>query len=252
MSSASDASPPAPDDVRHGYTDLKLGSAARRFLVPVVFAAAIIYIVRDPTYRFPLLTLVLPSMLRAAALAFGVHKPIDDESKIARAFTVIGFAGFVVGWLILFAIVVFGVTAALPGFAADADTLKTALLLAGGGLILGAWFCWPWYAADALDNWPDTGVRIATRSGSRWAKAFLSWRMQELAAARQLRLHGFGAATALVVCLILLAAAGAYMHFAARAAEVLIVLALPPLHLVLVREAHALCGRWKRAPTDAR
>ena len=115
--------------------------------------------------------------------------------------------------------------------------------------MLGAWFWWPWYVGDALAAWPRHGVRIATASGNRWDRLFLSWRMQRMAASGRLRWHGF-VATGLVIGIVVLASAmGAYEGWPARGVEGFCVLVLPALHLGAVGATQALCVLWSERGT---
>ena len=224
--------------------DLPYTNAVRHLAGPTALAGAFTVLVADPTYRFPLVALVLPMFLRGAARALGVAKDTTDDSKVGRAFALAGFAGFVVGWLLVFAILAFTVAVGVFSVPGSADILKVAMVLATAGFVAAAWFWWPWYARDELANWPRHDVRVWASSSNRWDRLYLSWRMQQLAAAGALRWRGFRATCALVVSVFGLAAIGAYDGFLARGAEVFLVLLLPILHTYIVREADALCARW--------
>ena len=218
--------------------------AIRHLAAPTALAAVLVFLVSDPTYRFPLIAFVLPMFLRGAAKALGVGKDTADDSKIGRAFVMLGFAGFVVGWLLVFAIVAFTVWVGLFSVDGSADVLKTALFLAAAGFVVAAWFWWPWYVRDEVANWPRHDVRVWTSSSNRWDRLHVSWQMQQLAAAGNLRWRGFGAMSGLVVCVFAVAAVGASDGFLARATEAVLILLLPALHTIIVREADALCTRW--------
>ena len=224
--------------------ELLPSKALRHLAGPTVLAGAITFLVSDPTYRFPLVAFVLPMFLRGAARALGVAKDTTDDSKVGRAFALAGFAGFVVGWLLVFAILAFTVAVGVFSVPGSADILKVAMVLAAAGFVAAAWFWWPWYARDELANWPRHDVRVWTSSSNRWDRLYVSWRMQQLAAARELRWRGFGAMSGLAIGVFALAAVGAYSGFLARAAEAVLVLLLPALHVFIVREASALCTRW--------
>ena len=225
-----------------------LRRAPLALIAPAVLAVLATFCFSDPTYRFPLLVALLPVFLRGAARALGVAKDESDASKIGRLFGILGFVGFVVGWLLAFAVLGFAVAIGLFSLPGSTDVLKTSMLLAGGGFILAAWFWWPWYARDALAAWPRTEGRIWTASGNRWDKLFLSWRMQQMAASGTLRWHGFVATSGVVVCILALAAAGAVEGIAMRLLELALVLLLPALHLIIAHEANALCARWAERP----
>ena len=217
------------------------GRALRPLILPAIASAGVLVLVGDPTYRFPLLALVLPLHVRGAALGLGLGAP---GSRVRRLFEAVGFAGFVTGWLLAFSAVAFGIAVAAFSLPVTTALLKQTLFVGAAGLVLGAWFWWPWYVGDALSAWPRHGVRIATASGNRWDRLFLSWRMQRMAASGRLRWRGF-AATGLVVAVVVLAsAAGAYGGWLARLVEAASVLALPVLHLHAVASAHALCTLW--------
>ena len=218
--------------------------AVRHLAAPTVLTGIFVFLVADPTYRFPLVALILPMFLRGAATTLGVGKDTADDSRIGRFFALVGFAGFVVGWLLVFAILVFAVVVGVFSAEGSADVLKFAMVLAAGGFAVAAWFWWPWYPRDELANWPRHDVRVWTSSSNRWDRLHMSWRMQQLAKARDLRWRGFGATIAVVVGIFALAALGAYAGAVARAAEVVLVLVLPLAHVFVVREANALCERW--------
>ena len=217
------------------------GRALRPLLLPAIASAGVLVLAGDPTYRFPLLALVLPLQVRAAAAGLGVGAP---GSKVRWLFEALGFAGFVAGWLLAFAAVAFGIAVAAFSLPVTTALVKQALFVGAAALVVGAWFWWPWYVGDALSAWPRHGVRIATASGNRWDRLFLSWRMQRMAASGRLRWRGF-ATTGLVIAVVVLASTmGAYEGWLARLAEAACVLTLPVLHLHAVASAHALCTLW--------
>ena len=218
--------------------------AVRHLAAPTVLAGAFTFLVSDPTYRFPLIAFVLPMFVRGAAKALDVGKDTTDDSRVGRFFVMVGFAGFVVGWLLVFAILAFTAAVGLFSVSGSADVLKVAMVLAATGFVVAAWFWWPWYVRDELASWPRHDVRVWTSSSNRWDRLYLSWRMQQLAASADLRARGFMATSGVVVCVFALAAVGAYPAVLARAAEAVLVLALPLAHALLVREADALCGQW--------
>ena len=216
-------------------------------LWPTIGTVAALGLVADPTYRFPLLALLLPLYVRAAAAGLGVAA---RGSKARWLFEAVGFAGFVAGWLLAFAAVAFGIAVAVFATPVTTALLKQTLFAGAAGLVLGAWFWWPWYAGDALAAWPRQGVRIATASGNRWDRLFLSWRMQRLGASGSLRWRGF-AATSLVIGVVVLASTmGSYAGWMARVVEGACVLALPVLHLRLVASAQEICVLWSERGED--
>ena len=229
--------------------------AVRHLAAPTVLAGVFTFLVSDPTYRFPLIAFVLPMFLRGAAKALDVGKDTTDDSRVGRFFVMVGFAGFVVGWLLVFAILAFSAAVGVFSVSGSANVLKVAMTLAALGFVVAAWFWWPWYVRDELANWPRHDVRVWTSSSNRWDRLYLSWRMQQLAESEDLRARGFMATSAVVVCAFALAAVGAYAGVLARGAEVLLVLALPVAHAFVVREANALCERWHAGraaiPVDA-
>ena len=229
---------------------LPANSAIRHLAPPTVLAGAFTVLVSDPTYRFPLIAFVLPMFVRGAAKALDVGKDTTDDSRVGRFFVMVGFSGFVVGWLLVFAILVFTAAVGLFSVSGSADVLKVAMVLAAAGFAVAAWFWWPWYVRDELASWPRQPVRVWASSSNRWDRLYLSWRMQQFAESGELRWRGFVATVGAVACVFALAATGAYAGFLARAAEVLLVLALPLAHAFLVREADALCQRWNAGRPD--
>ena len=213
-----------------------------RLLPPVVLGFIVLALVKDPTYRFPLLTLVLPFFLRGAAAAWGIQK--EGPSATAQAFATIGFAAFVIGWLLTLGVVGFVVAVGVFDAEPSADLLKRIMLFAATGLGLAAWFLLPWYARLVLPNWPRRDVRIWTSSGNRWDRVFTGWRLQQLAASGAVRWRGFGATALVLICVMGSAATGVYEGLVVRLAELGCLLLLPFLHLVIVRDAHALCRLW--------
>lgn len=155
-----------------------------------------------------------------------------------------GFAGFIVGWLLTFGVVGFVIAVGVFDGEPSGDLLKQIMFAAAVGLILAAWFIWPWYAREVLANWPRQDVRIWTSSGNRWDRVFTAWRLQQMAASGAIRWRGFGATALVVACLVVSAAVGANDGIVARLAEVGALLLLPPAHVMIVLEAAALCDRW--------
>ena len=218
--------------------------AVRHLAAPTVLTGVFTFLVSDPTYRFPLIAFVLPMFLRGAAKALDVGKDTTDDSRVGRFFVMVGFAGFVVGWLLVFAILAFTAAVGMFSVSGSADVLKVAMTLAALGFVVAAWFWWPWYVRDELTSWPRHGVRVWTSSSNRWDRLYLSWRMQQFAESEDLRARGFMATAGVVVCAFALAALGAYTGVLARAAEVVLVLAIPVAHAFVVGEANTLCERW--------
>ena len=233
--------------VRNLNTSHSIAFAPRALLpvaVPLALAALAIALLRDPTYRFPVLAFLLPLFLRGAATAAGIYDRRTKPSLTARVFSTLGFAGFVVGWLLTFAVVGFVIAVGLFGREPSGDLLKGIMFVAGAGLILAAWFLWPWYAREVLANWPRPEVRIWTSSGNRWDRVFTAWRLQQMAASGGIHWRGFGATAVVVACLMVLAAVGVTDGIVARLAEVGGVVLLIPAHVMIVLEARALCDRW--------
>lgn len=213
-------------------------------VVPVALAVLAIVLLRDPTYRFPVLAFLLPLFLRGAATAAGIYDRRTRPSLTARAFSTLGFAGFVVGWLLTFAVIGFVIAVGLFAREPSGDLLKQIMFVAAAGLVLAAWFFWPWYAREVLANWPRQDVRIWTSSGNRWDRVFTAWRLQEMAQSGEIRWRGFGATALVVACLVVLAVVGVDDGILARLVEVGALLMLPPAHVVIVLEANALCEVW--------
>ena len=224
--------------------DLLTPRALRHLAPPTVLAGTFTFLVSDPTYRFPLIAFVLPMFVRGAAKALNVGRDTTDDSRAGRFFVMVGFAGFVVGWLLVFAILAFAAAVGLLSVSGSADVLKVAMTLAAVGFVAAAWFWWPWYVRDELANWPRHDVRVWTSSSNRWDRLYLAWRMQQFAESKDLRAYGFMATSGVVVSAFALAAVGAYSGVLARGAEVVLVLALPLAHAFVVRAADALCERW--------
>ncbi|MCY3838927.1 MAG: hypothetical protein OXH09_09845 [Gammaproteobacteria bacterium] len=220
-------------------------------VVPVALAVLVIVVLHDPTYRFPALAFLLPFFLRGAATAAGIYDRRTRPSLTARVFSTLGFAGFIVGWLLTFAVIGFVIAVGVFGGEPSGDLLKRIMFVAAAGLILVGWSLWPWYAREVLANWPRRDVRIWTSSGNRWDRVFTAWRLQQMAASGAIRWRGFGATALVVICLVALAAVGVDDGFGARLAEVGALLLLPPAHVMIVLQAHALCDRWtERANTQ--
>ena len=210
-------------------------------VLPTALAVTVVFLFRDPTYRFPLLALLLPWFLRGAAQLLGIEK---RTSSVRWAFSTFGFAAFVVGWLLAIAVLGFGLVVALFSVPPSSALLKQSSFWAAGGLVFAAWFWWPWYARDVLARWPAHGVRIWTSSGNRWDRLSMAWRLQQMADSGGIRWRGFGATALVVASLMVLAAVGVEDGVVARAAEVAALLLLAPLHVMIVVEANALCNRW--------
>lgn len=210
-------------------------------ILPTALAVTFVFVFRDPTYRFPLLALLLPWFLRGAAQLLGIQK---RTSSVRWAFSTLGFAAFVVGWLLAIAVLGFGLVVALFSVPPSSALLKQSSFWAAGGLVLAAWFWWPWYARDVLARWPAHGVRIWTSSGNRWDRLYIAWRMQRMAESGSPRWRGFGATSMVIALVMLSTAAGVHDGLLFRAGELGCMLLLPLLHIVIVGEADAMCGRW--------
>lgn len=215
----------------------------RPLVLPTALAVIVVFAFRDPTYRFPLLALLLPAFLRAAARVLNVQK---RTSTVRWLFATLGFAGFAVGWLLAIAVLGFGLIVVLFSIPPSSELLKQTSFWAAAGLVLAAWFWWPWYARDVLAGWPVHGVRIWTSSGNRWDRLYTAWRMQRMAESGGVRWRGFGATTVVIVLVMLSTAAGTYDGLLVRVGEVACILLLPFLHLLIVGEADALCVLWNR------
>ena len=220
------------------------------FLVPVALAGLAILLLRDPTYRFPLLAFSLPFFLRGAATAVGLYDRRTKPSMAARVFSTLGFAGFVVGWLLTFAVVGFAFAVGVLSREPSGDLLELLMFIAAGELVVVAWFLWPWYAREVLSNWARREVRIWTSSGNRWDRLSLAWRLQKMAESGGIRWRGFGATALVVASLMVLAAVGVGDGVVPRLTEVVALLLLPPLHMTIVLEANTLCNRWAERTSE--
>lgn len=218
-----------------------------QLVFPTVLAVLVLFLFRDPTYRFPLLALLLPFFLLGGARALGVQRRI---SGVRWLFSTLGFAGFAVGWLLAFAALGFGLVIALFSVAPSGQLLKQSSFWAAGGLVLAAWFWWPWYARDVLARWPRHGVRIWTSSGNRWDRLYIAWRMQRMAESGSVRWRGFGATTGVIALVMASTVSGPFDGWLFRVGEVGCVALLPWLHLVIISEADALCGIWSDRPRN--
>lgn len=216
----------------------------RWFAVPTALALAIVTLFHDPTYRFPFLTLVLPMFLRGAAIALGVNRGTDEPARTQRFFATLGFAGFAIGWLLMFGLLAFTVLVMLLSLPGTGTVIALCLSFGGFGFVIAAAFWWPWYARDVLEHWPRSASRIGTRSSNRWQRLFLTWRMQQMRG-RALRLKGFGLVSSVVAVVMALTILGAYSGMAPRLAEVLLVALLSPLHLLIVKATHEVCTLWQ-------
>ena len=217
---------------------------ARWFAVPAALSVAIVTLFHDPTYRFPLLTLVLPMFLRGAAIALGVNRTTDEPSRSQRFFATLGFAGFAVGWLLMFGLIAFTVLVLLLSFPGTGTTIAFCLSFGGFGLILAAAFWWPWYARDVLEQWPRSSFRVGTQSSNRWQRLFLAWRIQQMRG-RGLRLKGFALLASVIVVVMALTILGAYQGTVPRIVDILLIALLSPLHLQIVKTTHKVCTLWQ-------
>lgn len=216
-------------------------SEREQLIFLTALAVIVLFLFRDPTYRFPSLALLLPFFLLGGARVLGVQRRI---SGVRWLVSTLGFAGFAVGWLLAFAVLGFGLVVALFSVAPSGQLLKQSSLWAAGGLVLAAWFWWPWYARDVLARWPRHGVRIWTSSGNRWDRLYIAWRIQRMAESGSVRWRGFGATSGVIALVMASTAAGPFDGWLFRVGEVGCVALLPWLHLVIVGEADALCGIW--------
>ena len=216
----------------------------RWFAAPTALALAVITLFHDPTYRFPFLTLVLPMFLRSAAIVLGVNRSTEEPSRTQRFFATLGFAGFAIGWLLMFGLLAFTVLVMLLSLPGTGTVIALCLSFGGLGFIVAAAFWWPWYARDVLEHWPRTPFRVATQSSNRWQRLFLTWRMQQMRG-RALRLKGFGYLSGTIVVVMAITILGAYQGPAPRIAEILLTALLPALHLLIVKATHEVCILWQ-------
>ena len=216
----------------------------RWFAVPTALSLAIVTIFHDPTYRFPFLTLVLPMFLRGAAIVLGVNRITEEPSRTQRFFATLGFAGFAIGWLLMFGLVAFTVLVLLLSLPGTGTVIALCLSFGGFGFIVAAAFWWPWYARDVLEHWPRPAFRVGTQSSNRWQRLFLTWRMQQMRG-RTLRLQGFGYLSGTIVVVMALTILGAYDGIAPRLADILLIALLIPLHLLIVQATHEVCTLWQ-------
>ena len=216
----------------------------RWFAVPAALSLAIVTLFHDPTYRFPFLTLVLPMFLRGAAIVLGVNRSTDEPSRTQRFFGTLGFAGFAIGWLLMFGLSAFTVLVLLLSLPGTGTVIALCLSFGGFGFIIAAAFWWPWYARDVLEQWPRSASRIGTASSNRWQRLFLTWRMQQMRG-RALRLKGFGYLSATIVVVMALTILGAYQGVVPRIADILLIALLIPLHLLIVKATHEVCVLWQ-------
>jgi len=221
-----------------------LSHLVRWFAVPTALSLAIVTLFHDPTYRFPFLTLVLPMFLRDAAIVLGVNRITEEPSRTQRFFATLGFAGFAIGWLLMFGLVAFTVVVMLLSVPGTGTVVALCLSFGGLGFIVAAAFWWPWYARDVLEHWPRSAFRVGTQSSNRWQRLFLTWRMQQMRG-RALRLKGFGYLSGTIVVVMALTILGAYDGIAPRLADILLIGLLTPLHLLIVKATHDVCTLWQ-------
>lgn len=217
---------------------------ARWFAVPTALALAIVILFHDPTYRFPFLTLVLPMFLRGAAIVLGVNRSTEEPSRTQRFFATLGFAGFAIGWLLMFGLLAFTVLVMLLSLPGTGTVIAICLSFGGLGFIVAAAFWWPWYARDVLEQWPRPAFRVGTQSSNRWQRLFLTWRMQQMRG-RTLRFKGFALLAGVIVVVMALTVLGAYQGILPRIADVVLVALLPPLHVLIVKATHGVCVLWQ-------
>lgn len=216
----------------------------RWLAVPTALALAVVILFHDPTYRFPFLTLVLPMFLRGAATVLGVNRSSEEPSRTQRFFATLGFAGFAIGWLLMFGLVAFTVLVLLLSLPGTGTVIALCLSFGGLGFVAAAAFWWPWYARDVLEHWPRSAFRVGTQSSNRWQRLFLTWRMQQMRG-RALRLKGFSYLSGTIVVVMAITILGAYQGPAPRIAEILLTALLPALHLLIVKATHEVCILWQ-------
>ena len=235
---------PMNDTVNHQLPWPSVPLLARWFAVPTALSLAIVTLFQDPTYRFPFLTLVLPMFLRGAAIALGVYWSRDVPTRTQRFFVTLGFAGFAVGWLLMFGLAAFTVVVMLLSIPGTGAVIALCLSFGGLGFIVAAAFWWPWYARNVLQQWPRSANRLGTASSNRWQRLLLTWRMQQMRG-KGLRLKGFGFLSGTIVAVMALTIVGGFQGVVPRIAEILLIALLIPLHLLIVKATHEVCTLWQ-------
>ncbi len=217
------------------------------FAIPVIIAFALVVLVRDPTYRFPLLVLLLPLFQRRAALAAGVYEMQDAPSRLALLLHTLGFAGSVVGWMLVFTVVSFTIAVGVLSYESTSLVMKRSILLGALGFVVAAWFWWPYYARHVVSSWPRHDHRIWVESSNRWEELFGSYRMQRMLKSGTTRWLGFSGVAGLVVLIIGVSVLGVYEGPLPRVMEILAVtLLLPALHYLAILKASELCVLWSQ------
>jgi hypothetical protein len=143
-----------------------IGRLLGAFLGPMAGTVAVLLVVDDPTYRLPLLVLMLPLYQRGAGIAIGIYE-LSGEGRLTRLLSQIRFALMVCGWTLIFGIA----WMMLLGFAGKPltpEVSKISMLLTSVCYVVAGWFWWPYYARPVLAEWPKSAGRIYVKSSRRF------------------------------------------------------------------------------------
>tara|TARA_Y100001934_G_scaffold92842_1_gene114744 strand:+ start:6290 stop:7060 length:771 start_codon:yes stop_codon:yes gene_type:complete len=215
----------------------------RTFWLPTLVGIAAILVFVDPTVRYAVLVATLPFLQRGSLNLMGLEVPPTLRARTPWSFHVASFTFLVVGWTVMFTIVVMAIAAGVFGVYFSFDSMKRSIL--GGCLmfVVAAWFWWPFYASALLEAWPRHDKRVFVKASNRWDTMLEARRLQ-----RQSRRKwpGFVAVAVIAGTVIASSATGAWEGIFPTVLGIIGVIALVPLNWLAVSETNGLCVREER------
>lgn len=225
---------------------LSPAAMVRAWWLPCVTGVAAVLLIVDPTMRYTILVATLPLLQRGTLQLRGLELPKPLRTRTPWLFHVASFTLVVVGWTVMFTILVMAVAHTVFGVYFSFDSMKQSIL--GGCLtfVIAAWFWWPYYVVALLDAWPRHDKRVFVKSSNRWDTLLEAWRLRRQSAQKW---PGFLAVSGVAAAVVGTSAAGAWEGIFATLIGIAGVALLVPLNWIAVREAHALCADDATTPS---
>jgi len=226
---------------------------ARHFALPCVAGLVATLLVFDPLYRLVTLLLLLPLYLHAAASVWWPEHQVQGRAAvIQRCFRMVALMVTILGWGVVFIVLGYVFMSLFTNYALNNNTLLVIESLTPLGFMLCAWFWWPAYARDVVPSWPDDGIRIRVLTSTRWQKELMTIAQHVRRTAALPQYHGFLATSGLIIVVAVAAIVGIFSGFAYRLLEIALLLALVPLHLIVVSQAEVVSQLWQKQATRLR
>lgn len=212
---------------------------ARAWWLPCLVGAAAVLFLVDPTIRYTILVATLPLLQRGTLQVLGLELPKALRPRTPWIFHVASFTLIVVGWTVMFTILVMATAHMVFNVYFSFDSMKQSIL--GGCLIfvVAAWFWWPYYVASLLNSWPRHDKRVFVKASNRWDALMKAWRLRRQT---ERKWPGFLAVSGVAGTVVGASATGAWDGILPTVLGLAGVALLVPLNWIAVNEAQALCA----------